>query len=103
MELTKGGFIMSGDFYDLQWEKNSKRSKKGCEVSVDKAEPDRLLLTVKGRDGKYYTQDIYSKVLEQTGRTSITKGLCNKVQDELDYATFKIDEKTGDIDWGFTL
>lgn len=94
---------MSGDFYDLQWEKNSKRPKKGREVSVNENEPDKLLLTVKGNDGNYYTQDIYSKVLEQTGRTSMTKGLYDKVQDELDYATFKIDEKTGDIDWGFTL
>lgn len=93
---------MSGDFYDLQWKKNSKRSKKG-EVIVEETEPDKLLLTVKGSNGKLYTQDIIEKVLEQTGRTSMTKGLVDKVQDELDYATFNIDEKTGEIDWGFTL
>lgn len=94
---------MSGDFYDLRWQKNSSKSSKKGEVSVEEPQPDQLLLTVKGQNGKLYTQDIFLKVLEQTGRTSMTKGLVNKVQDELDYATFNIDEKTGEIDWGFTL
>ena len=97
---------MKGSFYDLSWEK-SRRLKKGVKdegVLKDSAEtPDKVLLTVKGQNGKFYTQDIYAKILEQTGREKITNSLYNKVQDELDYVTFVIDEKTGEIDWGFTL
>lgn len=97
---------MKGSFYDLSWEK-SRRPKKGVKdegVLKDSAEtPDKVLLTVKGQNGEFYTQDIYAKILEQTGREKITNGLYNKVHDELDYATFVIDEKTGEIDWGFIL
>lgn len=97
---------MKGSFYDLNWEK-SRRLKKGVkdeEALPSGAEtPDKVLLTVKGRDGQFYTQDIYAKILEQTGREKITNSLYNKVHDELDYADFVIDEKTGEIDWGFSL
>ena len=107
MELTKGGFSMKGSFDELQWERNSKKLKKDSKNTAALASsaeiPDKLLLTVKGTDGRFYTQDIYTKVLEQTGKEKITSNLYQRVHDELDYATFEINEKTGDIDWGFEL
>ena len=98
---------MKGSFYELNWERNSKKLKKDSKNTAaltSSAEiPDKLLLTVKGTDRRFYTQDIYTKVLEQTGKEKITSSLYEKVHGAVDYATFTIDETTGDIDWGFEL
>ena len=96
---------MKGSFYELNWERNSKKLKKDSKNTAaltSSAEiPDKLLLTVKGTDRRFYNQAISTKVIEQTGKEKITSSLYEKVHDELDYATLTIDKTTSDINWGF--
>ena len=92
-------------FYKLVWEKgegahlvqgvkNNQRPSRalygGNGSFMVAGSPARLYLTVKGDDGKYYRNEIYSRVMNATNRKRMSDKLYDTIYSQLEKADFSV-------------